>query len=197
MSAAPPRTPTMTAAVQTPPPALLTAEEFARRYAGQRVELVKGRVVEIPMAFPKHGKICGRISQYLNNFADAHDLGHVVSNDSWVVTGRDADTARGPDVCYFSYARLPKGPIPDGLLPVVPELVFEVRSPSDRWTDAIAKMLEYITAGVSVVVILDAKTESASVFRSDDRQDIVESNDELTLPDVLPGFSVPVKKFFE
>lgn len=35
---------------------LLTAEEFAERYAGQRVELVKGQVVELPMPFWKHGK---------------------------------------------------------------------------------------------------------------------------------------------
>ncbi|MBX9622930.1 MAG: Uma2 family endonuclease [Gemmataceae bacterium] len=184
-------------ATAAPAAGLLTADEFARRYAGRRVELVLGRVVEVPVSFPKHGKVCHRVSQALGNFVDAHDLGHVVINDSWVVVERDPDTARGPDVAFFSYARLPKGPIPDGLLPVVPELVFEVRSPTDRWTRMIAKMLEYTAAGVAVVVILDPKTASASVFRSDDRQDIFEAGDELTLPDILPGFSVPVRKFFE
>jgi Uma2 family endonuclease len=189
----------MSAAVQTPPPAggLLTAEEFARQYAGRRVELVKGRVVEVPVSHPKHGKVCSRVSQFVANFADAHDLGHVISNDSWITTDRGPDSARGPDVCFFSYSRLPKGPIPDGLLPVVPEVVFEVRSPTDRWTVLIAKMLEYLNVGVSVVVILDPKTQSASVFRDEDRQDIIETDLELTIPDVLPGFAVPVRKFFE
>jgi Uma2 family endonuclease len=188
----------MSTAVQPPPAAgLLTAEEFARQFAGRRVELVKGRVVEVPVSFPKHGKVCFRAAQAVGNFADAHDLGHVISNDSWIVTERNADTARGPDVAFFSYARLPKGPIPDGLLPVVPELVFEVRSPTDRWTAAVEKMLEYLKAGVAVVVILDPKTLSASVFRGDDRQDIIEADQELTLPDVLPGFGVPVRRLFE
>jgi Uma2 family endonuclease len=163
------------------PPGLLTAEEFARQYANRRAELVKGRVVELPMPHMKHGKVCNWVSFYLTQFVIQHDLGHVMTNDSWVVVKRGPDTVRGADILFVNYARLPKGKVPDGLLDVVPELVFEVRSP----------------AGVSVVVILDPKTESASVFRPDDRQVIFEANDTLTVPDVLPGFAAPVRAFFE
>lgn len=179
------------------PPALLTAEEFAQRYADQRAELVKGRVVELPMPHLKHGKVCYRVTMALGAFVEAHDLGHVMTNDSWVVVERGPDTVRGSDVCFIGYAKLPKGKVPDGLLDVIPDLVFEVRSPSDRWTDMIAKMLECLGAGVPVVVILDPRTESASVFRPDDRQVIFEASDTLTLPDVLPGFAVPVRSLFE
>lgn len=101
------------------------------------------------------------------------------------------------DVCFISYGRLPKGPLTDDILEVPPELIFEVRSPSDRWTEMIAKALEYIAAGVTVVVLLDPKTASASVFRSDTRQEIFEAEQTLVIPDVLPGFEVLVKKFFE
>ena len=61
----------------------------------------------------------------------------------------------------------------------------------------IAKAIEYLVAGVVAVVLLDPKTESASVFRSDTRQEIFEANQTLVVPDVLPGFEVLVKKFFE
>ena len=57
-------------------------------------------------------------------------------------------------------------------------------------------MLDYIRAGVPVVVILDPKTRSASVFRNQDRQDIFEADEILTVPDVLPGFAVPVASLF-
>lgn len=179
------------------PSALMTAEEFARQYANQRAELVKGRVVELPMPNLKHGKVCNWVSFYLTQFVVKHDLGHVMTNNSWVVVKRGPDTVRGADILFISYGRLPKGKVPEGLLDVIPELVFEVRSPTDRWTDMIAKMLEYLSAGVSVVVILDPKTESASVFRPDDRQVIFEAADTLTVPDVLPGFEVAVRSFFE
>lgn len=178
-------------------PALMTAEDFARRYANRRAELVKGRVVELPMPSLKHGKVCNWVSFYLTQHVIKHDLGHVMTNDSWVVTKRGPDTVRGSDILFVSYGRLSKGKVPEGLLNVVPELVFEVRSPSDLWTDMIAKMLEYLSAGVSVVVILDPKTESASVFRPNDRQDVIEADGTLTLPDVLPGFAVPVRTLFE
>lgn len=146
------------------------------------------------MAKFRHGTISHRASQLLGDFVQANDLGWIAINDTFVPTG--PDTVRGADVLYVSYARVPKENPPDDLA-VAPELVIEVRSPTDRWTDMLAKMLEYIAAGVDVVVILDPKTKSASVYRGDDRQDIFESDDELTLPDVLPGFAVPVARFFE
>jgi Uma2 family endonuclease len=100
-------------------------------------------------------------------------------------------------VCFFSYERLPKGQIPEGLITAVPELVFEVRSPSDRWTAVVAKALKYLNAGVKVVVILDPKTESATAYRPHDREVVFEAGDNLAVPDVLPEFSVAVRSLFE
>jgi Uma2 family endonuclease len=190
----------MSATVATPPAApagLLTAEEFFRRHGGGGYELIDGRAVEVPMPGGRHGKIRSRVSQHLLQFADAGGLGHVMSNDTLVITKRGPDSARGSDVCFVSYARLPKDRVPDGPLEVVPELVFEVRSPTDRWIDVVGKAVEYIRAGVTAVVILDPRTASATVYRDDVRSDIFERDDTLTVPDVLPGFAVPVARFFE
>ena len=66
-----------------------------------------------------------------------------------------SDSVRGGDVVFYSYTRLPRGPIPEGYLEVVPELVFEVRSPSDRWAKITAKVGEYLDAGVLVACVLD------------------------------------------
>jgi Uma2 family endonuclease len=175
----------------------MTAEEFAAQYSNQRAELVRGRVVKVPMPSQKHGKICNWVGFYLTQHVTTGNLGHVMTNDSFVRTEDGPDTLRGADVCFFSYDRLPRGPVPEGVLPVVPELVFEVRSPSDRWAALVAKAIEYLDAGVAVVVVLDPKTESATVFRAEDRQATFEKDDTLTVPDVLPGFAVPVQKFFE
>jgi Uma2 family endonuclease len=174
----------------------MTAEEFTSRYVNIHAELVKGIVKEYPVPWPKHGKICLTIGRLLGNHVETHDLGHAMSNDSWIQTGSNPDTVRGGDICYFSYERLPKGEVPEGLLPVVPDLVVEVRSPSERWTDLFAKVVEYLQAGVRVVVVLDPKTESASVYRADELQQIYHNSDELTLPDVLPGFAVVVSRLF-
>ena len=145
------------------------------------------------MPSPRHGFVCSRIDRQIGNFVEERDLGRVASNDSFVQTG--PDSVRGGDVCYWSYDRLPRGPVPEGLLPAAPDLVVEVKSPSERWMDLFVKIGEYLRAGVRVVVIVDPERPSVSVYRADDPpQQILGMDDTLTLPDVLPGFSVPVAR---
>jgi Uma2 family endonuclease len=186
----------MTTLTTTTPTTLMTADEFTARYTNIHAELVEGIVKEYPVPWPKHGKIRMTIGALIFNHVEAHDLGHVMSNDSWIRTGSNPDTIRGGDVCFFSYERLPRGEVPEGLLPVVPDLVVEVRSPSDRWIDLFIKVAEYLRPGVRVVVVLDPVTTTASVYRADELQQIFHNSDPLTLPDVLPGFSVPVDRLF-
>ncbi len=175
---------------------LLTAEEFVQRYGNQRVELVKGVVKELHMPFPKHGKICATIARSVGNHVEERDLGHVMTNDSFVKTRSGPDSVRGADVCYFSYERLPKGEVPEGLLPVTPDLVVEVRSPSDGWSEIFTKVGEYLGAAVRVVIVLDPASETASVYRPEELQQIFHNGDELVVPEILPGFSVPVRRLF-
>lgn len=178
--------------------ALLTAEEFALLPDnGRPSELVRGRVVELNLPFPRHGQICTKVARLLGNFAEDQKRGHVVSNDSGVVTERDPDTVRGPDVAFYSYDQVPPGPLPQGYLPVVPRLAFEVRSPGDRWTEVLVKVGEYLSAGVAVVCVLDQQTETAHVYRPDEPPQAVPRDQGLTFPDVLPGFTAPVSRFFE
>jgi Uma2 family endonuclease len=80
----------------------------------------------------RHGQICNRVGRILGNFAEEHDLGHVLNNDSGIITERDPDSMRGPDVAFYSYKLIPKGPVPDDYGPEIPELVVEVRWKNDR-----------------------------------------------------------------
>jgi Uma2 family endonuclease len=177
---------------------LLSAEEYARlRDPGVPTELVRGRIVRMNVPAPRHGQICFKIAQLLGNYADEHDLGHVVINDSGVITERAPDTVRGADVAFYSYARVPRGPLPSGYLAAVPELVFEVRSPTDRWARVLAKVSEYLDAGVGVVCVLDQVSETVHIYSADDEPRTLHGDDELRLPAVLGDFRVPVRRFFE
>jgi Uma2 family endonuclease len=186
-----------TIAAAAPPTPLLTAEEFGQRYNGQYVELVKGVVEEVPVPSLKHGRICLVCARALDEAAERQDLGRVMTNDSFVKTLSNPDSVRGADICYYSFERLPRGPIPDGLLDVAPDLIVEVRSPSNTWSRIFTKVGEYLEVGVRAVVVLDANTASASVYRAEELQQIFHNGDELTVPDVLPGFAVVVRRLFD
>ena len=176
---------------------LLTAEQFGTRPdPGYPEELVQGRIVTMRPATPRHGQICGEANRLLRGHVDRHDLGHVLCNDSGVITERDPDTVRGADVSFYSYAKVPRGKIRKGYLDVVPDLVVEVRSADDRWGDILAKVHEYLDAGVGVVIVLDPEPERAHIFRSDQPPRELGPDDELTVPDLLGDFRVAVRRFF-
>jgi Uma2 family endonuclease len=178
--------------------ALMTAREFGQRPdPGHPEELVQGRIVSMPPPDRRHGYVCLNAGWILASFVREHDLGRVLSNDSGVITEHNPDTVRGADVAYYSYGRLPRGPLPTGYGPEVPELVVEVSSASDRWIDIHEKVAEYLRAGVLVVLVLDPKPQTAHVFSGNDAPKMLGIEDELVVPEILEGFRVRVGRFFE
>src|SRR5208337_1361980 len=82
-------------------PTLLTAEEFAQRPDPEYPEeLVRGRIVPLPMPKPRHGEICNRVGRILGDCAENRDLGRVLSNDTGIITERGPDTVRGADISF-------------------------------------------------------------------------------------------------
>lgn len=178
--------------------ALLTLEQYARLPDGERpTELVRGKVVEMNPPKPRHGQVCRAVVRIVGDFIDEHDLGHVLINDTGVITERDPDSLRGADFAFYSFGRVPRGPLPNHYLPVPPELVFEVRSPEDRWPKLLAKVAEYLEAGVTAVCVLDPKTSQAHVYHGDRPAEILSADDELLFPEILGDFRVRVGQFFE
>lgn len=176
---------------------LLTAEQFFELPdPGVPTELVRGEVMMMNMPGLRHGFVCMNIGFELRLYLRDHDLGRVFGNDSGVVTEHDPDSVRGPDVSYYGYQRLPREQLPLGYAEAKPELVFEVKSPSDPWTALRAKVVEYLKAGVTIVCVADPESESVVVYHAEKQEAIVRGDEPLTLPDLLPGFSVPVRKLF-
>jgi Uma2 family endonuclease len=176
----------------------LTADDF-RRLAndGTPRELVRGKVVRMNLPAPRHGQICVKIVRLLSRSLDQHDVGHLVSNDSGVVTEKSPDTVRRVDVAFYSYERVPRDPFPEGYLSVVPELVFEVLSPSDRWREVRSKAMEYLDAGVTTDCVVDPDRHEVHAYNNEVPDRVFKADEELTLPEVLVEFRVRVQPIFE
>ena len=116
----------------------------------------------------------------------------MLGNDAGVVTESGPDSRPGL-LQLFAGA---KGPLPRGYLSVAPEAVLEVRSPSDRWSKVLAKISEYLMAGVQVVCVLDPDDSTATVQRSDQAPLRLQKDQELLLPEIHPEFRVQVGRFF-
>jgi Uma2 family endonuclease len=177
---------------------LLTAEEFGELPDNGPTELVRGRIVTLTPPYPFHGFVCSNAAVIVGGFIKANDLGYPVGNDSGVITERGPDTVRGADFAFYSYQRLPKDALKlRGYLDVVPDLIIEVRSPDQPWREVLTKVAEYLAADVRVVCVLDVVRQTCTIYRPDEPETTLPAQDTLSLPDVLPGFSVRVGQFFE
>ncbi|HEX7446832.1 MAG TPA: Uma2 family endonuclease [Pirellulales bacterium] len=176
---------------------LLTAEEYLRLPDnGCPTELVRGRIVTMDVPNFRHGKLCALLGRLIGNYADEHQLGHVLTNDAGVVTERGPDTVRGPDVSFYSYTRVPKGADPAGYPSVVPELAIEVRSPTDRWPKVLTKVSEYLNAEVDLVYVVDPQSQSVFAYSADQPGTVLGRDDELTFPPSLSGLRIAVRRLF-
>ena len=174
---------------------LVTADEFAQMSFDGPVELVRGEIVEMTRPGGVHGFACVRSTVVLDGWASRTPNYVVLANDTGVITNRDPDTVRGPDVFVVRRARLPEGRIPQGNFPIAPEVCIEVRSPHDRWSEIIQKVSEYLVIGVQEVWVIDPERRRVHVYFADTEPDVLEVGSTLRSR-TLPEFECSVDEFF-
>jgi len=177
----------------------LTASEFAQLPApadGSRQELVRGEIVTMPPPGFEHGLVQANLLAILRAYVRQMRSGRVVG-ESGVITERDPDTVRGPDIAFWSAERLPLDQCPSGYPEVPPDLVVEIVSPSDSVADVQQKVLEYLTHGVRMVWVVEPRTRSLTVYRGLQDVAVLRGEDEVDGGEVLPGFRCPVKEVFQ
>jgi Uma2 family endonuclease len=182
----------MSAIVQT-----MTADDLlAMKRDGYRYDLVKGELRRMSLAGGEHGILIARFTAALVNTVDADNLGIVFGAETGFKLASDPDTVLGPDVAFIARDRVPKGKFSAKYWDVVPDLVVEVVSPSDRYTEVDEKVAEYLAAGVRVVIVLNPRRKSAAVHRGDLTVRIFQENETLLCEDVVPGFKLDLAKLF-
>ncbi len=178
---------------------LITAEEFQEMDLGEGLhELVRGEIIEVPPAGAEHGVVCVNVSFILATYARQTGHGTVMSNDSGVVTERGPDSVRGPDLCYYSQARMPRSEIPKGWPTIMPDVVVEVVSINNRPAEMLGKVGEYLAAGIFLVLIVSPDRRSVAIYRPDEPiSTILGEEDHIEGLPELPGFRCAVADFFD
>lgn len=142
-----------------------------------------------------HGAVAMRVGGALEHYARANNLGIVFAAETGFKISSDPDTVRAPDVAFVSRERIERIGIPPGYWPGAPDLVAEVVSPSDSYTDVQEKVVDWLSAGVLVVIVVDASKRRVSVHRAHEAKLLTE-NDVLSGEEVVPGWSLAVKDLF-
>jgi Uma2 family endonuclease len=186
--------------VATAPTALMTVEEFTQwmdqpEQAGRRCELVNGVIVDMPNPTRFHGTVCGNIAFALGTYIRSIGSGSVSTNDSGLVVSRNPDTVRGPDVMLFLEEE-ELDDIPRSPSTLIPPLVVEVLSPSDRPARTVRRVRSYLDCGVKVVWIVDPEDRMVTIYVPNELPLALDVTEEIPQAVALPGLRVRVSDLF-
>jgi Uma2 family endonuclease len=183
--------------IATALPRYVTAEEFLTHSAASGAsELVRGRIRMMTPAGGAHGWIAGRVFAALNAFVEAGQLGHCFADNTGFLLPGFGDTVRSPDTAFVRAGRLPAEGIGPGWVPLAPDLVVEVLSPTETAAELEEKLGDYRSAGTRLIWVVDPKNREVSVRQAGvaDRQ--LSERDALDGGELLPGFTLPVSRLF-
>lgn len=179
----------------TAKPKLMTADDLLRLYGkGVKGELIRGVLHETMPAGLRHGKIAIRLGGRIDAHVEPASLGHVFGSDAGVLLETDPDTVREPDIAYVSAERLPLDAEIDGYCPVPPDLVVEIKSPTDSEREVDDKATMWLDFGVRMALVVNPETGTIRVRQPNLPTVELTTDDTLDGGDVLPGFSCAVRE---
>jgi Uma2 family endonuclease len=175
----------------------ITPEEFLTMSDNDRFELVRGKLVELPMSLLSSyvaGRVFGRLDQYLQ----PKPTGWLFpEGTAFRCFGFDRSLVRKPDTSFIRLDRLSADlAVQEGYVTVVPDLAVEVVSPNDTVQGLEEKIDDFKRAGVRLIWVVHPQHHIVRIHRADGTIQQLGENDELSGEDVVPGFRCPVRELF-
>lgn len=154
---------------------------------------------EMIVMAPAGGDSSGKnaeLTRQLANWAKQNGTGKCFDSSCGYILPNSA--VRSPDASWISHARLKTLTAEQRrkFMPLCPEFVIELRSPSDRLADVQAKMQEYVNNGVRLGLLLDPDVKRVYLYQPNQPVEILDQCETISCDSVLPGFELIVKEIW-
>lgn len=160
-------------------------------------ELVHGEIVE-KLPTERHGEIAANLITELKLYVRQRGQGRVTTE----ARHRPADddhNDRLPDVALTLNPQAPA--VVQGAALFIPDLAtqidMKIKSPSDTYTMLRDKAAFYIANGARMVWLIYTEKRLVEVYDAQMHSVILDEDDVIEGGDVLPGFTLPVRRIFE
>jgi Uma2 family endonuclease len=167
-------------------------EKIQAQLPDHRMELVDGEIIVMPPSGYESDEVASSFSGQLYSWVRPRKLGRV--------TGAGAgfnlpnENTRAPDVSFVRAERLKISP--RSFADLAPDLMVEVKSPTDSLKKLRAKIQEFLGLGTLVGILIDPERRSLEVYRLTEDVAVLGDGDTLTLPDLLPGWEIAVSELW-
>jgi Uma2 family endonuclease len=183
------------------PPAKLTDEQliaFCAQNRDLRIErTAAGDLILMPPVMGDGGIKSAELTCQLANWAFRNDTGRPFASSSGFELSDGA--LRSPSAAWVSRTRL-AALTPEErerFIPLCPEFVVELRSPTDGLTTLKNKMKEYMANGAQLGWLLDPKRRHVYIYRPGAPVERLDNPATVTGNPLLPGFTLDIQRVFD
>ena len=184
----------------------LSLDEFVCLYDQEGpFEYIDGERIPLSPIVAGTGIVTKKLYFALDRYCEARAIGEVFSELPFVLSDTPywVTGSRVPDLMFYAAERLAayKANTPDWQekpFILVPDLVVEIVSPTDRYSDVQDKVARYLNDGVKVVWVINRHSRTVVVHPAGSKQQTtLQVEDTLDGGEVIPGFTLPVAVLFE
>jgi Uma2 family endonuclease len=180
-------------------------EQLQVEHPEWQMELVDGNIVVMGPSDYESEEIGAELARLLGNWVRPQRLGRVTGSSAGFIlptleteNGKEADNEkrnlRAPDVSFVRADRLKTSK--RDFVELVPDLMVEIKSKSDRIKPLVEKIQLFLQLGCTVGILIDPDKLTLTVYRLNQEPIVLQDNDKLTLPDLLPGWEVVVSEIW-
>ena len=155
-----------------------------------RLELVDGKMIVMSPSGYESDEVAFQVGANLWNWVKPRQLGRVTGSSA----GFSLANTRAPDVSFIRAERLPRSP--RGYATIPPDLMVEVKSPTDKVDELRDKIDEFLAQGTVVGILVNPDDRTVEIRRPDQTPIVLCDGDVLTVPELLPGWEVLVSELW-
>jgi Uma2 family endonuclease len=164
-------------------------QEDGRDY---QLELHDGKLIVMSPSDIESSEIGIRFSWLLMNWVNPRRLGRVFDSSGGFVMPNT--NLLSPDIAFVSAERLKRSQRSYGEL--VPDLVVEIKSKSDRLSSVQKKIQQYLEMKAKVGILIDPDRRVITIYRSEQEPIVLSNNDKLSIPELFPGWEILISEIW-
>lgn len=177
----------------------LTVEDLERLQAklqddhlDYQLELVDGKILVMGPSDIYSSEIGAIFSRLLGNWVYPRRLGRVFESSGGFILPNT--NLRAPDVSFVRAERIKRKL--RYFAEMVPDLTVEIKSQSDNIKPLEEKIQLFLKLGAQVGIFIDPDKLTVTVYRSTGSPDVLRDGDILTIPELFPGWELPISELW-
>jgi Uma2 family endonuclease len=172
-------------------------ERLCRKYRDLRLELTStGELIVMPGTGGRTGLRNANITYQLMAWTEKDATG--VCFDSSTLFALPNNARRSPDASWVRRERWDclSQRQQEGIVPIYPDFVVELRSASDRLSSLLSKVSEYMANGASLGWLIDPSTLRVYIYRPNEEVIVLENPASVSGEPLLSGFELQTAKLW-